>query len=86
MSAPLGALIASGGHHRVTVATHVVSGGHPLALVAASGPARRIYPAARPFPRGRLSLSAPAEAPARPMLRSARGPWVYPADDRVRRF
>ena len=47
MSAPLEALIASGGHHRVTVATLAVSGGHPLALIATSGPARRIYPAAR---------------------------------------
>jgi len=40
-------LIASGGHHRVTVATLSVSCGHPLALIAASGPALRICPAAR---------------------------------------
>ena len=47
MSAPLGALIASAGHHRVTVATLAASGGHPQVPVAASEPARRIYPAAR---------------------------------------
>jgi len=73
--------------------TKFPDGGHPRVPVATSGPARRIYPGPRVppgalvapggiYPAARpLVASSPAEAPARPMLRSARGPWVYPPDD-----